>query len=192
MRSQYQQLIFSFFVGRFSNNKSLRKTKFLGSLIFKGIVMNKVFVMGRLGADPEMRYTPNQTAVATLRVATTESWVKEGQRQEQTEWHRIIVWGRQAENCAKYLSKGRQVLVEGRLQTRAWDDKSGQKRYTTEIVANSVQFIGGQSSSQTVPSDGDRQESSSRFPQAEAHSDFAPSYGAPSNSDSNIYEEIPF
>ena len=158
--------------------------------------MNKVFVMGRLGADPEMRYTPNQTAVATLRVATTESWTKDGQRQEQTEWHRIIVWGRQAENCSKYLSKGRQVLVEGRLQTRAWDDKSGQKRYTTEIVANNVQFIGGQNATANAPHDGgDRQEAApapTRFPQADAHSDFAPAYGASSNTDTNIYEEIPF
>ncbi len=156
--------------------------------------MNKVIVMGRLGADPEMRYTPNQTAVATLRVATTESWTKDGQRQEQTEWHRIIVWGRQAENCSKYLSKGRQVLVEGRLQTRAWDDKSGQKRYTTEIVASNVQFVGGPSApGPNAPGTHDEHRHDSapnRFPQAESHNDMPPSYGA---QDSAIdYSEIPF
>jgi single-strand DNA-binding protein len=156
--------------------------------------MNKVFVMGRLGVDPEMRYTPSQTAVTTLKVATTESWTKDGQRHEQTEWHRIIVWGRQAENCSKYLSKGRQVLVEGRLQTRAWDDKTGQKRYTTEIVANHVQFIGGNNASAGTHDGGDRQEPPvpTRFPQADAHADFAPTYGS-GNADANInYEEIPF
>jgi single-strand DNA-binding protein len=157
--------------------------------------MNKVIIMGRLGADPEMRYTPNQTAVATLRVATTEAWTKDGQRHEQTEWHRIIVWSRQAENCAKYLSKGRQVLVEGRLQTRAWDDKSGQKRYTTEIIANNVQFVGGQNASgPSAPNmDGDRPEAApARFPQAEAHNDFAPSYGSGGSDSAVDYADIPF
>lgn len=158
--------------------------------------MNKVFIMGRLGADPEMRYTPNQTAVATLRVATTESWNRDGQRQEQTEWHRIIVWGRQAENCSKYLAKGRQVLVEGRLQTRAWDDKSGQKRYTTEIVASNVQFVGGPNASgPSAPGSYDSERADStptRFPQADAPNDYAPpSYG--SNTDSGMdYSDIPF
>ena len=97
--------------------------------------------MGNLGQDPELRYTQNQTAVVTLNIATTESWTKDGQKQEQTEWHRVIVWNRQAENCAKYLSKGRSVFVEGKLQTRSWDDKNGQKRYTTEITASNVQFL---------------------------------------------------
>lgn len=105
--------------------------------------VNKVFIMGRLGQDPEVRYTQNKIPVATLNVATTEFWTKEGQRQEQTEWHRIVVWNRQAENCAKYLSKGRMVFIEGRLQTRSWEDKNGQKRFTTEINASNVQFVGG-------------------------------------------------
>lgn len=162
--------------------------------------MNKVFVMGRLGADPEMRYTPNQTAVATLKIATTESWTRDGQRQEQTEWHKVIVWSRQAENCAKYLSKGRQVLVEGRLQTRSWDDKAtGQKRYTTEIIANNVQFIGGPNAAgPNAPTSQDsehRQDSApTRFPQADSHNDFPPSYGSSGgSSDSAVdYSEIPF
>lgn len=111
--------------------------------------LNKVLIMGNLGQDPELRYTQNKTAVVTLNIATTESWTKEGQRQEQTEWHRVIVWNKQAENCAKYLSKGRSVFVEGRLQTRSWDDKNGQKRYTTEITASSVQFLPGSNGAST-------------------------------------------
>ncbi len=102
---------------------------------------NKVFIMGRLGQDPELRYTQGQVPVATLNVATTETWGQDGQKQEKTEWHRVVVWSKQAENCAKYLAKGRAVFIEGRLQTRQWDDKNGQKRYTTEINASVVQFL---------------------------------------------------
>ncbi|MBS1986186.1 MAG: single-stranded DNA-binding protein [Bdellovibrionales bacterium] len=104
--------------------------------------INKVIIIGNLGKDPELRHTPQGQAVATFSVATSESWNdKTGQKQERTEWHRIVVWGKQAELCSKYLSKGRKAYIEGRLQTRAWDDKEGQKRYTTEIVANTVQFL---------------------------------------------------
>ena len=107
--------------------------------------LNRVIIMGNLGQDPEMRYTQNQTPVCTLNIATTDYRTgADGQRQETTEWHRVIVWSKQAENCAKYLAKGRSVLIEGRLQTRSWDDKtSGQKKYMTEIVAQNVQFLGG-------------------------------------------------
>lgn len=106
--------------------------------------VNKVILVGHLGADPDVQTIPSGNTVAKLSIATSEQWVdKEGQRQERTEWHRVVVWGRQAENCGKYLSKGRQCYVEGRLQTRSWEDKDGQKRYTTEIVANTVQFLGG-------------------------------------------------
>jgi len=106
--------------------------------------LNRVTIMGNLGQDPELRFTQSQMAVATLRVATTDyRTAADGQRQEFTEWHRVVVWGKQAENCSKYLVKGRSVLVEGRLATRAWEDKQGQKRYTTEIVAQNVQFLGG-------------------------------------------------
>ncbi len=112
--------------------------------------LNRVLIIGNLGQDPELRYTPNQVAVATLNVATTESRPgADGQRQEVTEWHRVIVWNKQAENCAKYLAKGRTVFVEGKLQTRSWEDKTGQKRYTTEIVAQNVQFLGGAGGSQS-------------------------------------------
>lgn len=106
--------------------------------------VNKVILVGYLGADPDMRYTPSGQGVCELRVATSESWNdKNGQRQERTEWHRIVVWGKRAEICSKYLAKGRQVYVEGRIQTRSYDDKEGNKRYITEIIANDVQFLGG-------------------------------------------------
>jgi len=106
--------------------------------------VNKVILVGNLGADPDMRYTPSGQGVCELRIATSESWNdKNGQRQERTEWHRIVVWGKRAEVCSKYLSKGRQVYVEGRIQTRTYDDKDGNKRYITEIIAADVQFLGG-------------------------------------------------
>jgi single-strand DNA-binding protein len=106
--------------------------------------VNKVILIGNLGADPEVRFTPGGQAVANFRIATNESWVdKQGQKQERTEWHRIVAWGKLAELCGEYLKKGRQAYVEGRLQTREWTDKEGKKNYTTEIVANTVQFLGG-------------------------------------------------
>ncbi|CAN5695374.1 single-stranded DNA-binding protein [soil metagenome] len=104
--------------------------------------VNKVIIVGRLGADPETKQVGNGGTVARLSVATSENWVdKEGQKQERTEWHRIVVWGKLAEICGRHLAKGRQVYVEGRLQTRSWED-NGQKKYSTEIVANTVQFLG--------------------------------------------------
>lgn len=112
--------------------------------------VNRVILIGNLGQDPEIRYTANQTAVTTLSLATTDYKMdKEGNKQSFTEWHRVVVWGRQAENAAKYLAKGRSCYIEGRLQTRSWDDKNGQKRYTTEIVAQTVQFLGGGRSEST-------------------------------------------
>lgn len=106
--------------------------------------LNKVMILGNLGQDPELRHTANGKAVTTLRVATNEVWNDaSGQRQERTEWHSVVVWGRQAETCKQYLSKGRTVFAEGRLQTRKWQDQSGSDRYTTEIVADRIQFIGG-------------------------------------------------
>jgi single-strand DNA-binding protein len=110
--------------------------------------VNKVIILGRLGQDPELKYTPSGAAVCNFSLATSESWNDKatGQKQERTEWHRIVVWGKLAELCNQYLSKGRQAFVEGKIQTRSWDDKDGNKRYTTEIAANTVQFIGGQAS----------------------------------------------
>jgi single-strand DNA-binding protein len=106
--------------------------------------INRVTLVGNLGADPELRHTAGGASVCNFSIATNESWTdKAGQKQERTEWHRIIVWGRMGEACSKHLSKGRQVYVEGRIQTRKWEDRDGVTRYATEIVAQHVQFLGG-------------------------------------------------
>ena len=106
--------------------------------------VNKVIVIGRLGRDPEVRYTPDGTAVANFSVATSDEWrdKESGEKRERTEWHRIVAWRRLGEICGEYLSKGRQVYVEGKLQTRSWE-QDGVTRYTTEIIASDVQFLGG-------------------------------------------------
>jgi single-strand DNA-binding protein len=105
--------------------------------------VNKVILVGNLGANPEIRTTQGGQQVANLRLATTERWTdKNGQRQDQTEWHRVVAFGKLAEICAQYLTKGRQIYVEGRIQTRQWQDQQGQKRYSTEIVAQVMQMLG--------------------------------------------------
>lgn len=139
--------------------------------------VNKVIIVGRLGADPELKSVGNGQSVARLNVATSEMWTgKDGQKQERTEWHRIVVWGKQAENCAKFLAKGRQVYVEGRLQTRSWEDQAGQKKYATEVVANTVQFLGGGNSA-----------SAGAGAHTEAFNDFGPEPSFDQSSD-----DIPF
>ena len=106
--------------------------------------VNKVILVGNLGRDVEIRYTSSGTAVATLSLATTDVWTdKGGQKQEKTEWHRVVLWGKTAETLQEYLLKGRQIYVEGRLQTRQWDDRDGNKRYTTETRADRVVLLGG-------------------------------------------------
>ncbi len=106
--------------------------------------VNKVILVGNLGRDPELRYTQGGQGVCNFTLATNEQWKdRDGNPQERVEWHRIVVWGKVGENCAQYLQKGRSVYVEGRLQTREWEDKDGKKRQTTEIVAQTVQFLGG-------------------------------------------------
>jgi single-strand DNA-binding protein len=109
--------------------------------------INKVILIGNLGRDPELRYTQGGSAVCNLSVATTRSYMKgEGkgaEKVEETEWHKVVVWGKTAEFCNQYLAKGRQCYVEGRLQTRSYEDKDGIKRYSTDIVAETVQFLGG-------------------------------------------------
>lgn len=106
-------------------------------------MINKVILIGNVGRDPEVRYTKSGQVVADLRVATNETWKdKQGQRQERTEWHRIVLWGQQAEFAQNYIKKGRQVYVEGRLQTRDWTDNQNVKHYTTEVVANTVRLLG--------------------------------------------------
>lgn len=144
--------------------------------------VNKVIIIGRLGSDPEVKTISTGNTVTRLSIATSESWVdKDGQKQERTEWHRVVVWGKLAELCGKYLSKGRQAYVEGRLQTRAWEDQQGQKKYTTEVVATTVQFLGAtQGASQDSGGYGQSSGSSNPF------DDFGPE---PSF---NSSEEIPF
>jgi len=107
--------------------------------------INKVILIGNLGRDPEVRYTPSGAAVCNLRLATTRNWKNRdtGERQEETEWHSVVLYDRQAEVAGEYLKKGRPVYIEGRLKTRKWQDKDGNDRYTTEIVADSMQLLGG-------------------------------------------------
>jgi single-strand DNA-binding protein len=106
--------------------------------------VNKVILIGNLGRDPEVRYTREGTAVANLNLATTETWNDgSGQRQERTEWHKVVAWGKLAEIAKEYLGKGKQVYIEGRLQTRSWEDKEGVKRYTTEVRADQMVMLGG-------------------------------------------------
>lgn len=106
--------------------------------------LNKVMLIGRLGQDPEMKYTPSGAAVCNFSVATSETWVdKNGNKQEKTEWHRIVVWGKLAEICNQYLQKGKQAYIEGSLETRSWEGKDGKKNYMTEVKASTVQFLGG-------------------------------------------------
>ncbi len=105
-------------------------------------MINKVILIGNLGADPEIRYTQNGTPMVSFTMATTERWKgQDGQMQEQTEWHRIVAWKRLAEICGEYLSKGSKVYIEGKLQTRKWKDQSGNDRYTTEIVAREMKML---------------------------------------------------
>ena len=112
--------------------------------------VNKVILVGNLGSDPEVRYMPNGNAVANLNLATSESWKdQQGQLQERTEWHRLVMYRRLAEIAAEYLKKGAQIYVEGKLQTRKWQDQQGQDRYTTEILVDQMQMLGGRSDSGT-------------------------------------------
>jgi single-strand DNA-binding protein len=149
--------------------------------------VNKVILIGNLGADPELRYTSGGQAVCDLRLATNESWKdKEGQKQERVEWHRVVFWGKAAEILKQYATKGGKLYVEGRLQTRSWDDKEGQKRYSTEIVGSEFQFLGGKgeggSQDRGRDSDRDRGRSNDGPPQGDG-----PPYNAPGPDD-----DIPF
>ena len=115
--------------------------------------VNKVILVGNLGKDPEVRFTNTGNAVANFSIATSEVWNdRDGKRQERTEWHNIVVWGKQAEHCGQYLAKGRQVYIEGSIRTRSYDDKTtGAKRYVTEIVAQRIQFLGGGGGTRLAP-----------------------------------------
>lgn len=151
--------------------------------------VNKVIIVGRLGQDPDVRYTTGGQAVANYTVATSETFNdKSGQKQERTEWHRIVVWGRLAELCRDYLKKGKQVYIEGRLQTRNYDDKNGVKKYITEIVANTVQFLG----SATAADKEERAAASSSAPHATAHDNTGIEFVEPANTPSIGDDDIPF
>jgi single-strand DNA-binding protein len=143
--------------------------------------VNKVILIGNLGADPEVKYTPSGSAVANLRLATTESRrdKQSGEQQEHTEWHRLVMFGRLAEIAGEYLRKGSQIYVEGRIQTRKWQDRDGNDRYTTEIVANEMQMLGSRQG-MGAPAYEDEGESQSR-PAA-----------APSSATADFDDDIPF
>jgi len=113
--------------------------------------VNKVILVGNLGRDPELRYTKSGQAVANFTLATTENWTRDGNREERTEWHRVVAWGKTAELCTQYLTKGRTVYIEGQIRTREWEDKEGHKRQTTEIHAQTVQFLGSGPRSGSAP-----------------------------------------
>jgi single-strand DNA-binding protein len=117
--------------------------------------VNKVILIGNLGANPEIKYLSNGTTVANFRMATTENWVnRSGEKTTLTEWHRVVAFGRLAEICGEYLNKGKQVYVEGRIRTRAWEDKDGNKRSTTEIVASRMQMLGTPGAAADIPDTG--------------------------------------
>ncbi len=156
--------------------------------------VNKVILLGNLGADPETRYMPSGDAVTTLRVATSETWKDKqtGQQQERTEWHRVVMFGRLAEIAAEYLKKGRQVYIEGQLRTRKWQGQDGQDRYTTEIVAREMQLLGGRggdSGSAPFPPD-DFAQPALQQPQRPAEKPAAPS--TPAMDDGFEDDDIPF
>jgi single-strand DNA-binding protein len=142
--------------------------------------VNKAILVGNLGADPEVRHTAGGTPVANFRIATTENYTnRDGQRESRTEWHRIVAFGKLAEICGQYLKKGKQVYIEGRIQTREWEDQSGNKKYTTEIVANQMQMLGRAGDRDYVPED-------SQEPQYADNSSQAPATGG------NDDDDLPF
>jgi len=160
--------------------------------------VNKVILVGNLGKDPELRYTPSGTAVATFSMATTERYKdRDGQRQEKTEWHNIVAWRQLAEICGKFLHKGKQVYIEGKIQTRSYDDRDGNKRYITEIVVDQMQMLGSKDDGQSGGGGyGGQQESGSTSSQQRGGGQQRPAGG--SNKDDfeepafNPDDEIPF
>ncbi|HXV22023.1 MAG TPA: single-stranded DNA-binding protein [Desulfuromonadales bacterium] len=154
--------------------------------------VNKVILVGNLGKDPELRYTPAGAAVATFSLATSERYKdKSGEMQEKTEWHNIVAWRQLAEICGKFLHKGKQVYIEGRIQTRSYDDKDGNKRYITEIVADQMQMLGraGEENGGQARSGGESRQSR---PMAQAASRSTPAYEDFADPPFNPDDDIPF
>ncbi len=166
-------------------------------------MLNKVMIIGRLGMDPELRYTPNGFPIGSLRVATDDTYTdREGNRVERTEWHRVVVFQKTAENCKHYLRKGSLVYVEGKIQTRKWQDQSGQDRYSTEIRADRVQFLDRRNSESTgVPPDGYQPEHEDLPPSLSSgvhknlrtmEEDLGPAFPSEVNKASSSMDDIPF
>jgi single-strand DNA-binding protein len=153
--------------------------------------VNKVILVGNLGKDPEVRYSPNGGAVTNITVATSESWKDKntGEKQEKTEWHRVVFFGKLAEIAGEYLKKGSQVYLEGRLQTRKWQDKEGKDRYTTEIVAGEMQMLGSREGRGGPPSDFDQSADEGRSSRAPAT---ATSGAKPGGGAGDFDDDIPF
>jgi single-strand DNA-binding protein len=156
--------------------------------------VNKVILVGNLGRDPEMRFMPNGEAVCNFSIATTDSWKdKSGQKQERTEWHNIVIYRKLAEIAGEYLKKGRPVYIEGRLQTRKWQTKEGQDRYTTEIIADQMQMLGGREGGGASSSYESMDEDQSRPQQASRPAQSAPAQQPASGGDFDAFEDdIPF
>lgn len=155
--------------------------------------INKVILIGNLGRDPEVRYMPSGDAVANITIATTETWKdKAGEKQEQTEWHRVAMFGKTAEIAGEYLKKGSQVYIEGRLETRKWTDKEGQERFTTEIKADRMQMLGSRSGgSERMSAPDDESSSAPSKPSPSAAQAKKPAAGKAGSFD-DIEDDIPF
>jgi single-strand DNA-binding protein len=160
--------------------------------------VNKVILMGNLGRDPEVRFMPNGEAVCNFSIATTDSWKdKAGEKQERTEWHNIVMYRRLAEIAGEYLKKGRPVYIEGRLQTRKWQTKEGQDRYTTEIIADSMQMLGGRDDNSSSQSSAPQKDDFNQAPdRASSNESQSASDSVSSNSGASSFDEfeddIPF
>jgi len=160
--------------------------------------INKVILVGNLGNDPEVRYANNGSAIANISIATTESWKDRntGEQQERTEWHRVVMFNRLGEIAGEYLKKGSQVYIEGKLQTRKWQDQSGQDRYTTEIVANEMQMLGGRAGSDMGQGGGGgfqpRQQSQAPQQSQQPQQQAAPQPAAQPQPSNDFDDDIPF
>lgn len=155
--------------------------------------VNKVILVGNLGRDPEVRYTKSGQAVASFSLATSERWTgKDGNKEEKTEWHRIVAWGKLGEICGEYLSKGKQIYIEGRLQTREWEDNDGNKKQTTEIVANNMTMLGQAGGGSSGGYDSNSSSGGSRGQSGSSASQGSPSQSSSGGSDDFEDDDIPF